>query len=205
MSGAAFKLAATLAAALLLVTGVFLLTRDRIAQQHRQAELMSLAQVLPPALYDNDPIEDHIRVLATEVLGGDAPRKVYRGRVAGNPSALAIQVTAEDGYNGDIDLLVGIRYDGTLIGVRILQHRETPGLGDAIHQDKSDWIEMFSGRSLGDPPADRWKVRRDGGAFDQLTGATISPRAVTGAVRRTLEYYSNNKQELFAPRDEPNE
>ena len=198
MSGAAVKLAAVLAAALLLVTGVYLLTRDRIFEAQRQAELRSLAQVLPPELYDNDPIADQIQVLAPEALGNELPRKVYRGRLDGQPSALAIQSTAPDGYNGAIDLLVGIRHNGTITGVRVIRHRETPGLGDAIDQSQTDWIETFTGKSLQYPTPDRWKVRRDGGDFDQLTGATISPRAVVRAVQRTLQYFSEHQQTLFA-------
>ncbi|MDX1654282.1 MAG: RnfABCDGE type electron transport complex subunit G, partial [Candidatus Competibacteraceae bacterium] len=96
-------------------------------------------------------------------------------------------------------LLVGVNWDGTVAGVRVLAHRETPGLGDGIEAERSDWIESFQGKSLGNPPAQQWAVKKDGGAFDQFTGATITPRAVVGAVRRFLEYYRVNRERLFLP------
>ena len=124
---------------------------------------------------------------------------MYRARKAGQPVALVITPVAPDGYSGIIKLLVGINVDGTLNGVRVVTHRETPGLGDAIDEKRSDWIHLFDNRSLLDPPLERWAVRKDGGDFDQLTGATITPRAVVKAVRQTLLYYRDNQDALFAP------
>ena len=103
--------------------------------------------------------------------------------------AAVFAVTARNGYSGPIRLLVGIDTDGIVTGLRILEHRETPGLGDQIDEDRSDWVEQFPGRSLGDPVIDRWRIRRDGGEFDQFTGATITPRAVVEAIQRSLEFY----------------
>jgi len=116
----------------------------------------------------------------------------------GEPVALVIEALAPDGYSGTIRLLVGINIDGSLGGVRVVAHRETPGLGDAIEEERSDWILGFTGKSLQDPPLQKWAVKKDGGAFDQLTGATITPRAVVKAVRQALLYYRDQKDALFA-------
>jgi len=117
--------------------------------------------------------------------------------MGGWPVAAVFAPVAPDGYNGNIRLLVAVRLDGTLAGVRVLAHRETPGLGDNIEAERSDWILGFSGKSLQDPKADSWKVQRDGGVFDQFTGATITPRAVVKAVKNTLLYYQEHGQKLF--------
>jgi electron transport complex protein RnfG len=123
---------------------------------------------------------------------------VYRARLHGEPVALVIAAVAPDGYSGTIRLLVGINVDGSLSGVRVVAHRETPGLGDAIEEERSDWILGFTGKSLQNPPLQKWAVKKDGGAFDQLTGATITPRAVVKAVRQALLYYRDQKDALFA-------
>jgi electron transport complex protein RnfG len=123
---------------------------------------------------------------------------VYRALKDAKPVALVMSVIAPDGYSGSIKLLVGINTDGTLSGVRAVAHRETPGLGDAIEEQRSDWVQQFNGASLENPPLDRWKVRKDGGDFDQLTGATITPRAVVQAVRNALLYYRQHRETLFA-------
>jgi electron transport complex protein RnfG len=112
--------------------------------------------------------------------------------------AAVFSVVARGGYAGDIELLVGVRADGRVAGVRVVEHHETPGLGDGIEADKSDWIRGFDGRSLGDPPREDWAVRRDGGDFDQFTGATITPRAVVEAVRDTLIYFEDHRDQVFA-------
>jgi len=140
--------------------------------------------------------QDTIQVQA-EALGSDEPLTVYRARKAGEPVAAILTVVAPNGYNGSIRLLVGIRRGGSLAGVRVLSHKETPGLGDAVEAQRSDWLEQFPGRALGDPPLEDWKVKRDGGAFDQLTGATVTPRAIVQAVRRALVYFDEHKQALF--------
>ena len=123
---------------------------------------------------------------------------MYRARREGRPVAAVLTAVAPDGYNGAIRLLVGVRRDATVAGVRVVSHRETPGLGDFIEAEKSDWVAQFEDRSLGDPPAERWRVRRDGGAFEALTGATITPRAVVGAVRKALIYFRDRREALFA-------
>ncbi|MCW8827688.1 MAG: electron transport complex subunit RsxG [Gammaproteobacteria bacterium] len=172
-------------------------TAERIAENERQALLDNLHQVVPPALHDNDLYADTIKV-RDPLLGTDKPVTVYRARQSGQPVAAVIASIAPDGYGGGIKLLVGIRYDGTLSGVRVIGHKETPGLGDAIEAERSDWILGFSGRSLVDPAEPQWKVKKDGGVFDQFTGATITPRAVVQAVYNTLRYYQNHREELYA-------
>jgi electron transport complex protein RnfG len=119
--------------------------------------------------------------------------------------AALFAVTARDGYSGAIRLLIGIRADGTITGVHTLSHRETPGLGDGIDRAKSNWIEQFEGRSLADPAAGGWQISRDGGEFDQLTGASVTSRAVVKAVRQTLEYFDSDDTDVFLLASDPGE
>lgn len=173
-------------------------TRDRIAANERATLLRKLNQLVPAASYDNLLLDDRITVSDPDMFGNDQPVTVYRARRQGEPVALILTPVAPDGYGGSIKLLVGIRTDGSLGGVRVVAHRETPGLGDDIEEERSDWIYGFDGKSLADPPEARWAVRKDGGAFDQLTGATITPRAIVKAVKRTLLYYRANHETLYA-------
>lgn len=171
-------------------------TRARIVE-NEQAYLRGLLSVLvDPARHDNDLLADTVEVVAP-ALGTRGPVTVYRARRGGEPVALVLPAVAPDGYSGEIRLLVGINADATLTGVRVLAHRETPGLGDGIEAERSEWIRAFDGRSLADPPLGGWAVRRDGGVFDQFTGATVTPRAVVAAVRRALEYYSASRDALW--------
>lgn len=173
------------------------LTADRIAQEQRRTKLASLYELVPRDTHTNDMLEDTIRVRAPDMLGTPEPVTVYRARRDGRPHAAVMEVVAPDGYGGPIRLLVGIRADGELAGVRVVSHRETPGLGDFIEAGKSDWIRQFRGLSLGEPPAAEWAVSKDGGAFDQMTGATITPRAVVEAIKSALLYFRDNRQSLF--------
>ena len=181
-----------------LVVYTFDNTRDRIAANERATLLRKLHQLIPPEAHDNILLEDIITVRDKSMLGTSREVTVYRARKAGQPVALVITPVAPNGYSGTIKLLVGIRVDGTLSGVRVVAHRETPGLGDAIDETRSDWIHQFDNKSLDNPTTNRWKVRKDGGDFDQLTGATITPRAIVKAVRQTLLYYRRNQEALFA-------
>ncbi|HRF44352.1 MAG TPA: electron transport complex subunit RsxG [Candidatus Competibacteraceae bacterium] len=174
-------------------------TKNIIAEAQRTALEASLNQLVPADRYDNRVTEDRIEAVAPEWLGTDQPVTIYRARKNGQPVALFATPTAPDGYSGPIQLLIGVYADGTLAGVRVLAHKETPGLGDGIEARRSPWILAFTGKSLTDPPQEQWKVKRDGGAFDQLTGATITPRAVVKAVRRFLEYVQKHQEQLFAP------
>jgi electron transport complex protein RnfG len=195
-SAAALGLVAVIGTVLL--TGVQRLTADRIAEQERRVVREQLAQILSPDLYDNSPQDDAITVFDETRFPRGQAVTAYRARRAGEAVAVILRFRAVDGYNGDIHLLAGIRSDGRLAGVRVVSHRETPGLGDGIEAEKSDWVLGFDGRSLADPAPEDWTVRRDGGGFDQFTGATVTPRAVVAAVRMALEYFEQNRTELFA-------
>lgn len=182
----------------LLVSTTDLVTHERIVENERAALLRTLNTLLPGEAYDNDLASDRIEVMSRELLGTGKPLPVYRARKGGRPVAVILTALAPDGYGGAIRLLVAVRHDGTLYGVRVLQHHETPGLGDAIEADRSDWIHEFDGRSLHDPDELGWNVVKDGGIFDQFTGATISPRAVVKAVHHALIYFDRNRDRLFA-------
>jgi len=168
-------------------------TRAPIAEQRRQETLRALRAVLPPV--DNAPDEDTVQlVTGQDKKGRDLQRTFYRGRLAGELSGVAFTVVAPDGYSGNIAIMVGVDAAGTVTGVEILLHSETPGLGDKI--TRPEFKAMFKGKNLDN--AD-WRVKKDGGAFDQITGATISPRAVVGAIRRGLEFYREHQAAIVAP------
>jgi electron transport complex protein RnfG len=176
----------------LILSMVEAVTREPIAEQRRQEMLRALQAVLPPA--DNSPDEDTVElVVGQDKRGRDVMRKFFRGRKDGQLSGLAFKVVAPDGYSGNIDVMVGIDPSGTVVGIEILSHNETPGLGDKIAFP--EYKKTFAGKNLDN--AD-WRVKKDGGEFDQITGATISPRAVVGAVRKGLEFYRDNKSEVIA-------
>ncbi len=172
-------------------------TKARIAENHRRMLLRFMNQVIHPERYDNDILQDTIQVTDPRLAPRGEPVTVYRARIQGHPVAAVFTTVAPDGYNGRIELLVGVDVNGRITGVRVIDHHETPGLGDAIDIRKSDWVEQFRGRRLGDPPLKRWAVKKDGGVFDQFTGATITPRAVVKAVRRTLQYFEEHRDMLF--------
>lgn len=193
----AFALAALAALLTLALAALAHLTEERIAR-NRQAWLMQrLDALIDPASHDNDLFKDRIRVVAPDLLGTDVPAEVFRVRYEGKPVAIAIRSIAPDGYRGPIELLTAIHFDGTLIGVQVLRHNETPGLGDAFETREPHWLERFAGRSLNDPPQQRWTVRKEGGDFDAFTGATTTPRAIVKGVRRALEFYGARRDRLF--------
>ena len=181
-----------------LVVGVHALTSDRIDAAQRLAQRQALAIVLPPSLYDNDPLLDSVRVAAPAWLGTDAPVTVRRARRGDHATAMALEAVAPDGYAGPIALLVGVDRTGRITGVRVTAHRETPGLGDAIDIRRSGWIRRFEQRALGDPPEAGWTVKSDGGDFDQFAGATMTPRAVVKAVHRVLALIRKHGDRLYA-------
>ncbi len=180
-----------------LVSGIEKLTADRITANHKAQRLKSLAEVIPPERYTNEILLDILKISASG-LNRRRPITVYRARHNKKPVAAVFEVAAPNGYSGTIKILVGINFDGTLSGVRILSHKETPGLGDYIHQSRSDWILGFTGKSLQNPNLEGWAVKKDGGQFDQFTGATISPRAVVQATKRTLLYFEEHRDDIFA-------
>ena len=179
-----------------ILTGVDRLTSERIAEQERRVILEQLGQLIPED-YDNSILQDRIVFSDEAHFPRGQQVTAYRARYLGQPVAAVLKFDAVNGYNGNISLLAGINFDGSLRGVRVLSHRETPGLGDPIELEKSDWILDFDDRSLRDPAPGGWAVRRDGGEFDQFTGATITPRAVVEAVQAALEYFETNRDHLF--------
>lgn len=169
-------------------------TRERIANNEAQRVLAELTAILPQALYDNEPHRDVIEM----ELPGDEPRQIWRARRDGKPAAAVLSSLAPDGYSGQIRLLVAITIDGQVLGVRVTSHSETPGIGDAIEMRKTAWIDSFTGRSLADPERSRWRLRKDGGDFDAISGATISSRAVVAATRRAVQYFDLHREDIFA-------
>ena len=180
-----------------LLAGVNALTHERILEQEQRRMLQQLNEIVPASSFNNDLLADVIEFRDEAHFRHAAPIRVYRARMDGQPVAALMLVTAPDGYNGDIRLLAGIDSQGTVIGVRVVAHRETPGLGDPIEIERSDWILGFGGKSLQNPGEKGWSVRKDGGQFDQFTGATITPKAVVKTVHNTLVYYRANRQMLF--------
>jgi Na+-translocating ferredoxin:NAD+ oxidoreductase subunit G len=181
-----------------LVTGSHHFSKDRIAANERARLLASLNSVLDPRLQESGLVPTRITASDPELLGTPAPIDVFVATEDGRPVAAILAPVAPEGYNAPIRLLVGLSPDGVVTGVRVLGHRETPGLGDLIEIRKSNWIRQFDGRSLGDPPAALWAVDKDDGAFDSITGATVTPRAVVKALRNALLYFERHRDELFA-------
>ncbi|HLD09558.1 MAG TPA: electron transport complex subunit RsxG [Methylophilaceae bacterium] len=181
-----------------LLAYTYFTTKAPIEASEAEARLALLDQVLPPALHDNDLLKDTVKIAAGGELGNRTETLAYRARNAEQPSAVILEVTAPDGYSGDIKLLVAIRQDGSLAGVRVLAHKETPGLGDYIDIGHGDWIKHFDDQSLAKTPDEKWQVKKDGGYFDYMAGATITPRAVVKAVHKAIQYFGVNKDILFA-------
>ncbi|MEE2892550.1 MAG: electron transport complex subunit RsxG [Pseudomonadota bacterium] len=177
-------------------------TRDAIVEQREAARRRALLEILPAEAFDNAILEDVIELDAA-ALGLEEAEPAYIARRDGIAVAAMVPVRIPDGYSGEIRLLLGVRPDGSVVGVRTLEHRETPGLGDKIELRKSDWIKSFDDRSLRNPAADGWAVTKDGGAFDGFTGATITPRAVITGVSRALHWFEDEgRRALFGTTEE---
>ncbi len=202
MTRAVGLLVAVAVAGVAVVSFTHLQTREHIETRQHEQTLRQLDAVLPAAAYTNNPAQETVTV-DDRRLGTDQPVTVYRARRNGDPVAVILPVTAPDGYSGPIELLVAIRADGSVAGVRVLNHRETPGLGDAIESDRSDWLEGFDDHSLGDPAREDWTIARRGGEFDGITGATITARAVVQAVARALAVFEDRRDELLITPKEP--
>jgi len=172
-------------------------THDKIIDNERQTLLAAINALVDSSEYDNDILTDVLVLGKTKRLGTKEDTIAYRARKDGQAVAVIFTSIAPNGYSGKIKLLVGIYADGSLAGVRVIQHKETPGLGDKINERKSDWILTFNGLSLVNPVESKWKVKKDGGQFDQFTGATITPRAIVEAVKQSLYYFENNRSELL--------
>lgn len=176
----------------------FNLTHDLIKQSEDKAKLKLINQIMPATLYDNDLLNDSIRLPASSQLGTDQDTVAYRGRLHGQPSVVVLEAIAPDGYGGKIGMIVAIDYNGVINGVRVVTHKETPGLGDYIDIAKNNWIKLFGGASHARFQEAHWKVKKDGGQFDYMAGATITPRAVIKATHNALHYFEDNRDKLFA-------
>jgi electron transport complex protein RnfG len=174
----------------LALTDVF--TKEAIAQRAVEDMQNSLSQVIPASIHDNNPVQDSFVMPGPE--GKDL--KVFRAIKGGKVTGVAYQIIGH-GYAGEIRLMLGVAADGKVLGVRATAHKETPGLGDKIEDKKTDWITRFNGLSLGNPPVEKWKVKKDGGQFDQFSGATITPRGVVGGIRHGLEFFAANKARML--------
>jgi len=177
-------------------------TQEQIEQQRQQTLLAILDELVSRDSYDNNMAQDCVLVTSQAYLGTATPQHIYRATLAGEPVAAVIETTAPNGYSGRIELVVGVTKDATVSGVRVIEHKETPGLGDKIDLRISDWVLGFNGQQLTEANASNWAVRKDGGQFDQFTGATITPRAVVNAVKNTLVYYQTNKDAIFSASNE---
>ena len=174
------------------------LTAERIASNKKEWLERSLQPALAGLFFDSSVTESMLMIPPPHELPGSGTAIIYRVYAGEKPVAALFVVSARDGYAGPIRLLIGIAMDGTVTGVRVLEHRETPGLGDRIETTKSDWVLQFDGHSLQDPEPARWALKGDGGDFDQLTGASVTPRAIVNAIRETLTYFDANRVAVFA-------
>ncbi len=168
-------------------------TLEIIAERLAEDMRASLQQVIPAQRFDNDILQDVVSV--TNDAG--EPVDVYIGTHSGRISALAFQVSSQ-GYAGDINIMIGLDASGNILGVRVISHSETPGLGDKIELDKSDWVLSFNGLSLDNTPQEQWGVKKDNGRFDQFTGATITPRTVVREIHEGLEFFNHHKNDILS-------
>lgn len=176
---------------------VKLVTQEMIDNAEKSNKLAAFNEVLPASKYDNDPLKDTKQFTNEALLGSERPVTFYRARKDGKPVGVIFEAIAPDGYSGKIKILLGVFPDGRISGVRVLHHKETPGLGDKIELRKSNWILSFNGMKLRDDNAANWRVKKDGGIFDQFTGATITPRAVVKAVRKAMKFVNQKGDKLY--------
>ncbi|QDX80363.1 electron transport complex subunit RsxG [Denitratisoma sp. DHT3] len=187
----------------ILMAATYLGTKPALDASALAEKLGLIDAVLPRGGYDNDLLADYVTLPPLPALGLDEATRLYRARQGGEPRALVLEAAAPDGYSGRINLILAVDTDGRLKAVRVTQHRETPGLGDYIDPKKDrnkrrPWITQFNDKGFGDVVPEHWKVKKDGGQFDQMAGATISARAVTNATRRALEWAAARRERLFA-------
>lgn len=202
-SGLTLAVIAAICTSLVAITYRF--TADRIAANDKALLEQSLAPALSDLFFDSGVSESKLSIQPPHELPGDEEALIYRIYAQDEPVAALFVVTARDGFSGPIRILLGVDMQGAVTGIRILKHRETPGLGDKIESRRSDWVHQFPGHSIVDPDVTEWAIKRDGGKFDQLTGASVTPRAVVKAMRDTLLYFEANREAIFgadAPEDD---
>ena len=180
-----------------LLAYIFQITKTPIEKAEAKARLALFRQIVPENMHDNDILKDKLTIAPNALLGNKQATIANRARIDNLPAAIILEAIAHDGYSGDIKLLIAIKYDGEISGVRVLTHKETPGLGDYIDIAKDDWIKLFDAESLTKTNDKNWNVKKDNGKFDYMAGATITPRAVVKAVHKVLQYFEANKQTLF--------
>lgn len=178
------------------------LTAERIQDNIDTAKSKALFEILPEDTHDNVLLNDTVIITDPALIADEGEVEAFVARKDGEPLAVILPTIAPDGYTGKIYSIVGIFSDGRIAGVRVLQHRETPGLGDKVELKKSSWILNFNGKSLDNPSSQGWQVKKDGGEFDQFTGATITPRAVVKSVHAALEYFNENRDTLLAEKND---
>lgn len=195
------KTASTLAAFTLVGTAIlayiFMITRAPIEASEAEARLALFSQILPHDVYDNDLLKSELLIAPNLLLGNRTPSKANIAKLGNEPVGVILEAIAHDGYAGDIKLLIAIRTDGSISGVRVLAHKETPGLGDYIDIERDDWITQFNDESLAKTAAKDWAVVKDGGKFEYMAGATITPRAIVKAVAKALQFFNENKSRLL--------
>ncbi|WP_288739248.1 electron transport complex subunit RsxG [uncultured Rheinheimera sp.] len=183
------------------VAAVNEITKTEIEQQQLASKLNTLVEVMPELAGNTDILKDCVGVLDTQLLGKDAKQKIYRYRTEGQLKAYLIETTAPDGYSGAIEVLAAISPDSEVIGVRVLSHKETPGLGDKVELRKTPWILSFNGQTVASAEDKSFAVKKDGGQFDQFAGATITPRAVVKAVKNAAVYIQQHPELASLPAD----
>lgn len=188
---------ALLASVLLGVTNCS--TQGTIQQRLDEDLIKSLEEVVPANLHDNDMLRDTLTIPSADFNIGANETTVYLAKKSGQVNAVCFKFIAPDGYSGAINMIMGVDRDGNILGVRVLNHKETPGLGDKIEVAKSDWILNFVGRSLDTLTPAQWAVKKDGGVFDQFAGATITPRKSVQAIYRGLQWFKAHQAQLIAP------
>ena len=181
-----------------LLAYVFDITRAPIEASEKEARLALFKEILPVNVYDNDLLKTTVEIDPNDLLGNRVSTIANIAKFNNKTAGVVLEAIAHDGYSGDIQLLLAIRADGSISGVRVLAHKETPGLGDYIDIAHGKWIKLFDDESVHKTPIENWQVKKDGGKFDYMVGATITPRAVVKAVLKALQFYEINKQTLFA-------
>lgn len=196
MRQSAFRLSlyVMLGVGLLMLT--YQVTKEDIVAAERDFMVKTIHQLLPKNSFNNALLEDK-KIIASPLLGRQAPVTIYRARQDDQPVAVVFEFSAPDGYSGEIHLIIAVKSNGNIAGLRVLKHKETPGLGDKIEVKKSNWILSFNDKSLTDPTAYQWQVKKDGGEFDQFTGATITPRAVIKATQNALTFVNQQGESLY--------
>jgi len=180
-----------------LVMLTFELTKDKIEASEKANLLKNLNNIIPAHSHDNNLLDNKLLVAEASQLGSKGPTTIYQAWQGKTPVAVAFSIISNEGYSGEIKLLIAIRENGHIFGVRVISHKETPGLGDKIELAKDEWILGFNDKHLIESVTTPWKVKKDGGSFDQFTGATITPRAIVNAVYKALDYFNHNKNKLF--------